>query len=578
MRPHTLPTGSPWLASSHLLAPALWLSVFVLAGCATRSVSGPVPRHFGLVTHGMPGVDDASSSFMPPRRALGSDGTEHAERAEVERVLRTLWAVAGTTDALGAQWEFRFWSQDGALTLLSFRQTQEGEGAAAPLSRETFLKRLSRELPTLVGSQPREVTLLLKRGEIRWSADLDTSSRETPPSQARALPSSRVGTSEQTHRQVLDTARQLARLMTVPRGGNAQLVAEVSLDDFRITRWQPGALDSSGNGPALAAPEEAVTALVTALLPFTLGLGERTVRLSLRGEHRPGEARPRWYTLAARTLEPLPPPPEVADIVREYRQLHEYILVEFEEQSREYAILAASISLEQFAYSVVGGLLLKGATVLFSKAAPIITSVLVRGGRGAVSWFRTLLARAPRQEREMLRQLWMKAETQGLQSLTEAEKQQFRALMGRLEKVLETPLDDDATNTLRKWARQEYFERHNPQLAKLVGPNGLGAYEVHHVYPLQYAHLFPKLDTNGKANLIGVHVHVHRSISAVWASLGQAETRMKSQDVTRVVDIINRHYGRWLHKVYSPENAPALAHAKQAALRDVAQLKALLPP
>jgi len=578
MRPHTLPAGSPRLASWHLLAPALLLSVFVLAGCATRSVSGPAPRHFGLVTHDMPGVDDASSSFRPPRRAPGSDGMEQAERTEAERMLRTLWAVAGTTNALGAQWEFRFWSQDGALTLLSFRRTQEGEGAAAPLSRESFLRRLSRELPTLVGSQPREVTLLLKRGETSWSADLDTSSRATPPAQARTLPSSRVGTSEQTHRQVLDAARQLARLMTVPRGGSAQLDAEVSLDDSRLTRWEPGALKSSGNGPALAAPEQAVTALVTALLPFTLGLGERTVRISLRGEHRPGEARPRWYTLAARTLEPLPPPPEVADIVQEYRLLHEYILVEFQEQSREYAILAAGFSLEQLAYSIVGGLLLKGATVLFSKAAPIITSVLVRGGKGAVSWFRTLLARAPQKERELLRQLWMKVETQGIQSLSEAEKQQLRALMGRLEKVLKTPLDDRAKETLREWSRQDYFALQNPQLAKLLGPNGLSQYEVHHIYPMQYAHLLPEFDINSNANLVGIHKHVHHSITAVWKSLGQAETRMSLQDVTRVADIVNRHYNRWFHKVYDPKDAPALAHAKQAALREVAEIKALLSP
>lgn len=558
--------------------PFLLLSVFVLAGCATPSVSGPAPRHFGLVTHGMTGVDDSSSSFMPPRRVPGSDGMEQAERTEVERALRTLWAVAGTTNALGAEWEFRFWSQDGALTLLSFRQTQEGEGAAAPLGRETFLRRLSRELPTLVGSQSREVTLLLKRAETRWSADLDTSWRETPPSQARALPSSRVGTSEQTHRQVLDTARQLARLMTVPRGGSAQLEAEVSLDDFRITRWQPGALESSGTGPALAAPEEAVTALVTALLPFTLGLGERTVRLSLRGEHRHGEARPRWYTLAARTLEPLPPPPEVADIVQEYRALHEYILVEFQEQSREYAILAASFSLEQLAYSIVGGLLLKGATVLFSKAAPIITSVLARGGRSAVSWFRTLLARAPRKDRELLRQLWMKVETQGIQSLSEAEKQQLRALMSRLERVLETPLDDNARSTLRTWSREDYFELYNPEFAKALSSQGVRKYQVHHVYPLEYAHLFPKLNINGKSNLVGVHQDVHNNITAVWNSLSQVREQLKPDDVRRVVEIINRHYSRWFHKVYDPKDAADLTKAKQAVLSEVAQVKTLLAP
>jgi hypothetical protein len=484
--------------------------------------------------------------------------------------------VAGTTDSLGAAWEFRFWSHDGVLTLLSFRRTEEGEGAAAPLSRELFLRQLSHELPTLIGSQPREITLALEREEAGWSTDLDTSSRETPPAQARTLPSLRVGASEATHRQVLEIARRLARLMTVPRGGSTLLEAAVSLEDYRITHWEPGELKSSGHGPALAAPEEAVAALVMALLPFTQGLGERTVRLSLKGEHRHGEARPRWYTMAARTLEPLPPPPEVADIVQEYRQLHEYIIVEFQEQSREYAVMAAGFTLEQLAYSLVGGLVLKGATVLFSKVAPIITSVLARGGRGAVSWFRTLLARAPRQDRELLRQLWMKVETQGIQSLTEAEKQQFRALMGRLEKVLETPLDDDARRTLRTWARREYFELHNPQLAKALGPEGLERYQVHHLHPMQYAHLFPTLDLNGKANLVGIHYDVHLSISTVWQSLGQESARMTSRDVTKVVEIINRHYSRWFHKAYATEDALALDHAKRAALSEVAKLKTLL--
>jgi hypothetical protein len=303
-----------------------------------------------------------------------------------------------------------------ALTLLSFRRTKEGEGVTAPINREAFLKHVSRELPTLIGAEPREVTLVLERGETGWSADLDRSSRDTPPAQARTLASTRVGASEETYRQALETARRLARLMTVPRGSRAQLEAEVSLDDYRITRWEPGEKESSGDGPALVAPEEAVAAIVTALLPFTDGLGERTVRLTLLGEHRHGEARPRWYTMAARTLEALPLPPEVADIVQEYRLLHEFIIVEFQEQSGRYAVLAATFTQEQLAYSIVGGLLLKGATVLFIKVAPIITSVLARGGRGAVSWFRTLLGRAPRKERELLQQLWMKAEAQGLWS------------------------------------------------------------------------------------------------------------------------------------------------------------------
>jgi hypothetical protein len=486
--------------------------------------------------------------------------------------------VVGSNQALEEEWEFRFWSQGGALTLLSFYRAQPGEGLAVPLSKGVFLAQLPRQLPVFVGIQPGEVTLALERGETSWDVDLETSLRNEPPPFVRTLPSARGGFSEQTYQQVLSTARGMARLMRVPRGGKARLVPEVSLEDHRVTGCEPRVLDSSGDGPLLAASEETVTLLVAALLPFTQGLGERTVQLTLEGESFHGQARARWSIVAARVLEPAAPPPEIADIHQEYRKLHEFILVEFQEQSRGYVILAAGFTLEQLAYSIVGGLLLKGSLVLVSKVAPTITSALARGGKGAVSWFRTLLARAPQQERELLRQLWMKVETQGLHALTEAEKQQLRALMGRLEQVLGTPMDDAAKRKLWAWSRQEYFERHNPQLAKLLGPEGWRNYDVHHVYPLEYAHLFPMLDINGKVNLAGVHRSVHQSISAIWKSLEPVKDRMKPQDVTRVVETIRRHYGRWFHKVYEPQEAVALASAHRAALGEVAELKVRLSP
>ncbi|WP_224372719.1 hypothetical protein [Hyalangium versicolor] len=282
--------------------------------------------------------------------------------------------------------------------------------------------------------------------------------------------------------------------------------------------------------------------------------------------------------MEARVLEPLPPPPEVADISQEYRAIHEHIIHEFQEQTREYAVMAAGFTLEQIAYSIVGGLALKGAWVIVGKGAPTVISFLSRGGRGAVLWFRNLLVRTPAADRELLVRLWMKTETQGLKALTEVEKQELRALMGRMEKVLETPLDDTAKNRLWAWAREEYFSVYNPQLAKLLGEEGLRAYEVHHLYPMRYAHLFPKLDLNGKANLVGLHVDVHRSVNSVWLSLGRTAQRMKPEDVTRVVEIINHHYARWFHKVYNPADGAALASAQRAALGEVASLKALLAP
>jgi hypothetical protein len=539
------------------------------------ALSGYEPA--ALASEGDEFSEPAPSS--PPFQAEpDAEDLERAQRVEAGRALEAAWVAVSTTNSPGAAWELRFWSQGGALTLLSFRRTEEGDGSAVPVSRGAFLQRFEREFPKLIGPQPREVTLTFEREETRWIADLDTSTRASPPTYVRTLPSARAGTSQEKYQQALDLARNVARLMTVPRGGSARLRVLVTLEDDRIVGWEPGVLDSTGSGPALLAPEEAVTTLLGNLLPFTRGLGERTVALTLLGEHRQDAARPRWLVVDARTLEPRPPPIEVADFHKEYRALHESILFEFQEQSREYAIQAASFTVEQIAYAVVGGMLVKGIVVTLRVAAPTVTAMLSQGGKGAVHWFRTLLVRAGSQEQALLRQLWLKVETQGFSSLTAAEKQQLRALMVRLEKVLATPLDESAKRDLWRLARREYFEAYHPELARLLGRNGLSSYQVHHICPMEYAHLFPKLDINGKANLAGIHQNVHRSVNKVWTSMREASERMGPEHVHRVVDIVNRRYGRWFNRLYASGDASALASAEQAALREVAQLKALLSP
>jgi hypothetical protein len=441
-----------------------------------------------------------------------------------------------------------------------------------------FLQRLKGELPTLVGPQPREITLTLERGETSWSADLDISLRDTSPAYVRTIPSTSGGMSQERYRQALEMARSVTRLMTVPQGGSSWLVVQVTLEDDRIVGWEPGELTSSGKGLSVLAPEQSVTTLLGALLPFTRGMGDRTVALSFRGDHRHGDAHPRWVMMEARTLEPPPPPREMADFAQEYRELHERIFVEFQEQSREYAILAAGFTLEQVAYAVVGGMVLKGFLVTVRLAAPTIASVLTQGGKGAVRWFRTVLVRAGPEERALLRQLWTKVEAQGLKSLNAAEQQQLSALLGRLEKTLSTPLSRRVKNDLSQLARTEYFALHHPELASLLGEEGIRLYQVHHIYPMEYAHLFAKLDINGRTNLVGVHLNVHRSINNVWTSIRAHSERMGPQEVQRVVGIINRRYGRWFHQVYDLQDASALASAEQAALGEVAQLKALLTP
>jgi hypothetical protein len=521
--------------------------------------------------------DSAAGSIRhlqdPPLPALDEETLERSRRAELERALGEMWAVASTADAPGARWEFRYWSENGALTPLSFQLLEAGEGRAAPIDRRAFLPRLSRNLPTLLGQRARQVTLSLERGESGWETDLGTSGQAEPPPQARTLPSSRTGASGASHQQALSVARSMQRLMQVPRGGSTRLEAQIAMEDDRVAGWQPTVRDALGSGREAPATEAEVTLVTNALRPFLNALGERTVALRLEGIHPEGESRPRWYVAAVWTLEPAPPPREVADLGREYMALRERILLESQEGMREGAIYLAGFSIEQVATMLVGGFVLKRALILFEAVAPTVASFIARGGIGAVRWLRNLLVRMPAGERQALQQLWLKAETQGLKALTEAEKAQLRALMGKLENLLGTPLKDRAAKKqIRSWARAEYFESHRPDVAGAIGKEGLRLYEVHHTCPLEYAHLFPRLDINGKANLIGVYVDVHTSINKVWNSLRPFSEQMTAKDVKRVMEIVHRHYHRWFHKAYDPASATALAQAERAALSEVTEV------
>jgi len=505
---------------------------------------------------------------------LEEDAREQARSVEAERVRGELWAVGAVEDAPGASWRFRYWSEGGALTLLSFQRTQAGEGRAAPVDADAFLPQFARGLPALLGTGAQEVIFTLTRNESGWAVDLDTSTSETPPPQARTLPSPRLGVSPDTYGQVLAAARGMARLMRASAGSHSRLEVEILLEDHQVMGWQPVKVQAPGDGRVVDGIE--VTRAATALQPFTQALGVRTLTMVLEVGHPAGSASGSWRVVEARTGEPPKPPPELEDIAQEYRAMHERILYDFQHEARESAVLLAGIGMEQLAYWYVGGLIARGAFVLFEATAPTVVAFASRGGTTAVRWFRNLLARTPAAERALLESLWLKAETRGLQSLTALERAELRALMGRLERVLSTPLSSNAKRLLHKWAREEYFQLYNPQLAELLGEAGVRQYEVHHIYSLQYAHLFPALDINGRANLAGVAKPVHESISAVWASLGRASEHMQARDVTRMVEIVNKHYSRWFDKVYATQDTPALLRAYQAAVREVAELKAQL--
>ena len=364
--------------------------------------------------------------------------------------------------------------------------------------------------------------------------------------------------------------------MKVPRGGSASLEVTLALEDDRVSGWEISSRETSGSGADIAASEAEVTLVTHAIRPFLNGLGQRTVMLRLTGAHPERASRAGWYVEEARTPEPTPLPEELEDFGREYLTLRERILVDSQAEVRAGMIFLAGFSLEQIATTIIGGFLLNRALVLFEAVAPTVTSVIARGGLGAVRWFRNLLVRMPAAERQALQQLWLKVETQGFKALTEVEKRQLRTLMGRMERLLNTKLDRFAKGQLRRWSRTEYFELYHPDFARALGRAKLGLYDVHHACPLEYAHLFPKLDINGRTNLVGLHLEVHESVGRVWILVRPAANDMSPKDVSRIMDIVHRHYHRWFNQVYDPGSAAALTRAEQAALAEAAEVLAAL--
>ncbi|HYO64524.1 MAG TPA: hypothetical protein VEU33_00470, partial [Archangium sp.] len=309
-----------------------------------------------------------------------------------------------------------------------------------------------------------------------------------------------------------------------------------------------------------------------ALLPFTHGLGPRTVRLTLVAEHHRTERHARWRVMEAGTLRtPMEAP---NDLVAEHYALYERILREWREETQDAFLQAGVTSTEFLATWFISSLALRGGLALFEAVAPRLAPILARGGSEAVAWFRSFLARVRPAEREQFHRLWTKAQTQGL---SVAEKEQLRKLMARFEKLLDARLDRDASDDLRKMAHKDFYGKFHTDLAKLlIDDDGL-IYPVHHRIPLEYVHLFQRLNINARENLWGVHDIVHKKINNIWTAFRRAKGKATAEDVRKVADIVDRHFGRWVNQRYEVGgSASSLAKAETDALDEVKALVDLL--
>ncbi len=417
-----------------------------------------------------------------------------------------------------------------------------------------------------------EGLLTLRRQRAGWAVDYEAT-QGSRPAEAKTQPVNRRGVSAATVPEALRVASAMARLLSVPSGGMASMTGEVTLEDDRIVGWELRGyqvMETGGSPSALS--EETVGRIMHMLLPFSQGVGRRTVLLEVRGAHRQGEPWARGHVQEARTLVQGSPMAEDTGFPAEYRAMHEDILRRWREGVREGAELLARYTLEELALWFVGGILTRGAGLLWEAAAPTVARVLKTGGPEAIGWLRTNLRRLPQVEQKSFQQLWTKIQMEGAETLSHAERQHLSALMSRIEQALRVPLSTKEKKALRG-ASQRYYENAHPGLVKAMTLKG--SYEVHHCRPLEYAHLFPEVDINTPANLRAVGEEVHISIGKVWTEYRKVGGGTSAAEVDEVVAIVDTHFSRWYDKPYVEGEATArLNDAVAAAIREVSELGA----
>jgi hypothetical protein len=549
------------------------LAILLVQGCATV----PHESRTGLSLPDSASSPSEATLVSTHWSTFSSEDDERAEaearRAEVEWALARMWEVASGEEQVGTVLELTFWVERGAFTLLSQRRGAGGGEAGQPAKAEAFPEELRGLLTLLAETRTGALAFTLHRERSRWRVDYRAASLEEPP-EARKHPSRRMGATAGPLLAVHAMTKQVVRLLQVPAGASARMTVELTLEDDRLTGWKSGPYQAGSGGRGRPANARAAQALTLAVLPFTRGLGPRMVQVELSGTHEGASATSHWRVERVETLRPAPPDEAVEDVLREYRLLHAEIFHRYREEMVDSVKLAGAFTVEQVALFVIGGLVGKGLHVAFEALAPTVMRVVRRGGVEGLRWLRTQLVRAGRKDQELLRRLFVKVETEGFESLSAAERNELTELLRRMEQSLTVKLDPDAKRKLRAKAKSDFYDVLHPELKKLLRDADGNQYDVHHLIPLEYAHLFPELDINAAANLKALGKPAHEGINKMWNLFRvKAGDTAKPEQVKKMVAITEQHFGRWFNKVDEPGQSDALLEkAMAAALNDVRAL------
>ncbi len=508
---------------------------------------------------------ERAAALVRAARQEGRD-EEAAREAEVDRALARVVGLCGGVEEVGTVLAFSFWVEAGALTPLGYEETRRGGHAGRPVETEGLTRVLRRVFTDYAGRRTGQVVLRLRREEARWAVDYDATHQGSRPAEARTLPMRTQGTPADTFLAFHEAARRWAEAVQVPDGGAARAEVAVRLEDGRLAGWELREVrrtrEGPGGSPKSLSPEVAGH-LTQVLLPFTEGLGSRTVRVVLGAEHRPGEVRARGRVAEARVERPPQP-----DGPSWYLSMHEATLLRWREGVVEGAAWLSQRGVEELAIWAVGGIFAKSLGFFAVEGLEWVGRALRREPEAVAGWLSTALKRLPREEQEAFGQLWRKLALEGEQALSKGERNALRNLFVRIEKLVQEPLDRNLKKILRRDAR-EHYKKLYPQLANLLDEKK-GEFPIHHRRQLEHAHLFPDEDINSGENLAVLQDYVHKKINTLWTKFRKARPNPTADEVRRAADIIDRQFEPWYHRIDEPPGLIKTAEeAEEAALLEL---------
>lgn len=508
-----------------------------------------------------------------------------------------MWGILNSIGELGAEVEFLYFTSAGALTLVSYKRTKPGSGTSGMISIDKFKEgslgfkggvATGSSLVTFIGTGQRYFRLAFRRDAqnwsmISWGEDKSPGQPSTPP-EGRTQPNvANAGWPVDVFTRVDAEVKKWVPILNVYPGGRGTFQGKVEFDDDRLMKFDLVQQNwVGGKGPSFA-PAAPSTGLIldNVILAFSQGLGKRTIKFSLEGEAQTDTTQSKWRVSEASTdrgpAQPLPD--EAAAIVADYRRMHAEIIAKWREGVKEAAVYAGMLGVEQLAWWLIGGVVAKGLGVVFEAVAPRLIGFIrigsKSGSRAGVEYLETMIARLPIAEREEMQVLARKAETEGVEALGQAEKKSLERLLKKIESLIDAPLTTAEKDTLRGRMATR-FGAAKPGVGALFQAANR-SYQIHHRLPLEYGHLFPGFDVNVGKNLIGLETEVHRGVNAIWTRLRTSAPggKINGNVVSRVMDIIDKHFGKWYDLVPTSSGATLeseVALAKSAAYNDIAAL------